>query len=146
MKLQNLLPHMAGKAVLVNGTKYQLNAEGVVNVPNETDAAKLLASKSWRAFEDSVEAPTVPQKASEPQPQPAPPPEPPKAPVEAETASDPGSDAGGEGKDPEEEWPDPDESMKKGYLQEMADAYEVEYTPKTTKKELVDAIMDKMYG
>lgn len=56
------------------------------------------------------------------------------------------ADADAEGEDGDaNEWPDPDVSMKKDYLQAMADAYEVEYEEKTTKAELVELIKAKMY-
>lgn len=55
-------------------------------------------------------------------------------------------DSVGEGPeiDPDE-WPDPEVSMKKEYLQDMADAYDIEYEDKTTKTKLVELIQVKMY-
>lgn len=45
----------------------------------------------------------------------------------------------------ETEWPDPTMKMTGKYLREIADAYEVSYNEKTTKKELVKTIMKAMY-
>lgn len=43
------------------------------------------------------------------------------------------------------EWPDPEESMDIDYLREMAEAYEVSFTPRTAKKTLVKRISAAMY-
>lgn len=62
--------------------------------------------------------------------------------AEEEEADDEGDeeDSAGDG-----EWPDPKESMAIGYLREMAEAYEVKFTPKTSKKTLVKRISEAMY-
>jgi hypothetical protein len=48
---------------------------------------------------------------------------------------------------PEEgaDWPDPTEEMPLAYLRQMADAYEVKYTARSNKKELVRKVMVEMY-
>jgi len=64
----------------------------------------------------------------------------------AEPEEDPELDEGpSPASDDSVEWPDPTEAMKKDYLQEMAQAYEVEGWAALTKKQLVAAIMEKMY-
>lgn len=45
----------------------------------------------------------------------------------------------------EDEWPDPHMGMGKPQLQEIAKAYELTFTPKTTKQELIDMINTAMY-
>jgi len=103
----------------------------------DIEAAAMMASQ------DQFEA----EKAGEANP-------PPKAPdseTEDSEADDTKADDGeGEASDKEAEeevveWPDPKETMNKDTLHEIADAYEVPYEEKTTKKELVAAIKVAMY-
>ena len=42
-------------------------------------------------------------------------------------------------------WPDPTEDMPLDYLREMADAYEVKHTAKTSVKTLIKRIAGEMY-
>lgn len=132
MKLQNTIPHMAGQSVRVNGTSYQLDAKGVVNVIDEKDIAKLLADRTaWRVYVDR--SPIVNPVVT---PAPVTVPTPLAAPIEESP----------EDAIPPDEWPDPDVSMTTKQLHEIADAYRVPYTSKTSKKALVDLIMVAMYG
>jgi hypothetical protein len=47
MKLKNTLPHMRGKAVLVNGTIYTIDEYGFADIGDEADSKKLLAGAAW---------------------------------------------------------------------------------------------------
>jgi len=157
MKLQNSKAYMAGKSVLCNGTLYEIDKDGVADVAKK-DAERLLAGADWSVYKPAkaakkAGAQKAPQKPSEPEPK-VPPPEPaddpqgdPAGDGEGEPAGEGGEEPAGEGTATEDPnaWPDPDMSMKKEYLQEMATAYEVEFEEKTTKQELVGAIMKKMY-
>lgn len=158
MKLQHLKVHMRGQAILCNGVHYKVDSDGIIEVEDADDAKRLMASPDCVPYKAPQKAQKTPQAAPKPQPKPAPPKEP-KAPEPAVEAVSPepepdddgetglldeeGQDAGDQGEAPE--WPDPDMSMTKAYLQEMADAYEVEHNPAMTKKDLIEAIMEKMY-
>ena len=135
MKLQNTVAHMAGTTVKANGNVYEVGPTGITDVDNENDAQRLLADRStWRRYVErapvvakpdsepaKVEIPKVVAKAPEKAPEPT-------------TESDTGID-----------WPDPKPSMTVKQLHEIADAYQVEYTAKTTKSVLVETIMGAMY-
>jgi glucan-binding YG repeat protein len=54
--LVNLLTHMAGKGVLVNGTVYPIDQEGLAQDVKDEDAAKLLQSKAWMVFDPEAAA------------------------------------------------------------------------------------------
>lgn len=54
--LVNLLKHMAGKSVLVNGAVYKIDQDGVVSDVLEADAAKLLQSKAWMEYDPEAAA------------------------------------------------------------------------------------------
>lgn len=54
--LVNLLKHMAGKSVLVNGTVYAIDEDGVVKDVADADAAKLLQNKAWMEFDPEAAA------------------------------------------------------------------------------------------
>ena len=153
MKLQCTIPHMYGTTVKVNGTVYRIDGTGAAKVEKTEDAMKLLAdSATWRPrVERTPVASTVIPKAVQVPLPPTPPvasPVPLAVPME-ETKPDEGSqeDWGGEnGKDDEKEWPDPTMQMKISELREIADAYQLAYTARTTKTVLVKAIMEAMYG
>jgi hypothetical protein len=49
--LVNLLDHMKGKGVCVNGTIYQIDAEGIARDVSDNDAQKLLASRNWMEYD-----------------------------------------------------------------------------------------------
>ena len=116
MDLRYVLEHMKGSSVRINGKVYKIDMKGEVKGVKDIDAHKLLANReAWQ---------TIPSR------QPVPP----------EPAEDPV-----DGKEKTEDWPDPEESMSKAYLQDMAAAYEVDCSPKVTKKELVDLIKAGMY-
>jgi hypothetical protein len=164
MKLRNKHDHMKGKSVLCNGTHYEVGPDGIVEVTDANDAKRLRASKDWLPVKnkaDDAENSGKTPEAKKPQPKkPAPPTAPPAEPEAAEEAAEaepepveeePGEKAvdeepAGEAEGEANEWPDPTMDMSKAELQEIADAYEVEYDNKTNKQGLVDAIMHKMYG
>lgn len=186
--LVNLLRHMAGKSVLVNGTVYQIDPEGVVTDVADTDAAKLLQNKAWMEYDPEAEAkreerrkvlreqykqekggiqlltregelidphavnkaqekaertkdyPSMRSEPGSPEVDAGVPAEEPVAPeIEAATHEEKGTLGG------DYEWPDPDMSMKKAYLQDMAHAYGVKFNAQTKKQELVSKIMVAMY-
>lgn len=124
MDFQCLQANLYGQKVRVNGTQYDVSADGVVAGVSDADAKKLMAMPlAWKKV--------VARKAVE---MPLP------APEEAEVAAL-AATLESEGI----EWPDPEESMDLDYLQKMADAYEVKYAAKTSKKTLVQAIKKAMY-
>lgn len=49
--LENLNEHMKGKGVLVNGTVYAINEQGLAEITKKEDAEKLLNSASWQIFD-----------------------------------------------------------------------------------------------
>lgn len=193
--LLNLLPHMKGKSVLVNGTQYQIDQDGIAHGVAQADADRLLHSKAWMRYDPEslkeleerrkairdefkqggiqlitrkgelidpraineaeakkqaeavVDADDFPSMRSEsesnPQPEPQPQPQP-ESGLDEPLGPDPvGPDADGE--QTSDEWPDPHMGMKKPFLQNMANAYGLQYTPQTKKQELVDMIMRAMY-
>ena len=106
-----------GSAVNINGNIYMVT-NGVINVDKEADINKLLKlSGSWTPI---VERTPVVTEATT---------------VVEETVEDNG-----------EEYPDPNMKMTVAELHRIADAYEVTYSSKTTKRQLVNAIMKAMYG
>lgn len=164
MKLQNSKKHMAGKSILVNGTHYKLGQDGVADVAKK-DAERLLTGPDWSVYKPAKTAKKAgPQKAAQKPPdgEPKVPPPDPASEAPQEPENEPQEDPAGEGEgepageapqgtedgsgeeDPNA-WPDPDMSMTKAYLQEMADAYEVESNEAMTKKDLIEAIKEKMY-
>lgn len=133
MKLQNTVPHMVNETVKVQGTVYEINGEGVADVDNEEHALRLLADRSmWRRYvERSPVTPKVPEA--------------PKPPVQTKAPETKPEDTTKPPQENGDEWPDPKTSMAVKQLHEIADAYQVEYDAKTTKKVLVDLIMKAMY-
>lgn len=120
-KLQCLLPHKINTVVSVNGTEYKIDSKGIANVVNEADAIKLLANAAgWKRLIErepiaKVETTSIPLPSKE---------------VEETTLV---------------EYPDPNTKMSLSELREIADAYQVKYDTKTSKKALVDLIMSAMY-
>lgn len=47
MKLKNSLRHMINNKVRVNGTTYQLNAKGVIDIDDKDAIATLLQDEAW---------------------------------------------------------------------------------------------------
>jgi len=140
MKLKNDKAHMRGKAVLVNGTIYPIDANGIADVPQQDDADKLLQADAWREYE--------PQEGPQPTPKAEAPKGPENAPEVAEKAPEQVSEADDVGQDvgePGEDYPDPSMDMTKKQLQRMADDYELEYKPQTNKAELIEMINAAMY-
>jgi len=145
MDLKCLQDHMKGKKLLVNGTSYAIDVEGYLRDVKDADSPKLLSmTKCWVAVGAVKPAPkgkdpdaTLPSiepmvMAAEERKLSKPSPEPVKEEVAAEVVV-------------EEEWPDPKETMAMDYLQQMADAYEVSYDGRMTKKTLVKRIREAMY-
>lgn len=157
MDLQNILERKRYTKVLVNGTVYEIDARGVVRDVKKEDAEKLLKnSKVWRIYNEKqpvkrAQSEKAPEKPEPPPEDPEVSQEPEEAPAEAPEAPEEASEDSNEedGEEPEEasgdEYPDPDMRMNKAKLQEIADAYEVEYSSSTTKLELVDLINEAMY-
>lgn len=134
MDLQCLQDHMRGQKFLVEGNVYTVDQDGIARGIKEADAAELLKMPaSWRKPRTPVAAKgkeadvTIPSMES--------------AVIAAEQRKMADTPAAPEA----EEWPDPDDSMELDYLQKMADAYEVKYDAKTTKKTLVKRIREAMY-
>lgn len=150
--VRNILSHMRGKSVLVNGTQYTIDESGYAEVA-EADAAKMLQGHHWKPVSRRpAREPAAPEREQAPV-QEAPPSEP------GETSdSELESEEAGENLKSEEEspavpldtegspeYPDPTMDMSKSELREIAAAYQIEYEPRTTKKELVDLITAAMY-
>lgn len=140
MKLQSLLPHMLNNSVRVDGVTYRTDSNGVTTVNDEKHIQKLLSnSAAWRPYVERVPV-SASGKPTKPVAKPAPVAELAKV-IKPEPVSEPEPEL-----EDREEYPDPTMSMTLARLQEIAGAYEVPYTSKTTKRELVDAIMVAMYG
>jgi hypothetical protein len=156
MDLYSLDTHLKGRSIYVNGTIYPIDAEGVARGLSDADGKKLLTMSSW-----SASPPTASRRAaakariqlvtSTGALIPPPPVTEPKVPeVEPEPTDFPSMKS----EKPEDEkavlrgdWPDPTIEMSKAELQEMADAFGVDYdAKKTTKPELVENIHKAMYG
>jgi hypothetical protein len=130
MKVRNTLDHKAGTSILVNGTRYQIGKDGIVQDVSEEDAAKLgvdQPGRPWRSVKDRTPAPE------------APPPPPP--PMESELAEEELAE-----EELEEEWPEPEEDMDIEYLREMAEAYEVNWTSRMKASTLVKRIKEAQEG
>ena len=138
MDLLNAFKHMKGQQVTVNGNTYTVDSKGVAKGVKPEDAAKLLQNRKAWSPAPGERAPVTIKEAPKAKQEVAPPP-PVEEPAVGETEEEVAA--------PEEatEWPDPEESMTKDYLQSMADAYQVPYKSNTTKKELVAAIHAAMY-
>lgn len=155
--------HMRGKGVLVNGTVYKIDADGVAKDVAPQDAAKLrLCGNGWE--EDKTggakAVPKVkPGKISK-VPDIAPPivnpplldkpklfggrlPEDEPVPeTKTETETDPETT---ETTETEEEIEAPSMRMTKAELHALADQYEVKYEPETTKRELLELLESAMF-
>jgi len=152
--LKNCLPHMAGQTVKVNGAVYQIDEAGLVNIDDKSAVDKLLQNKAaWSRVAMQIQV--TPAKTEQPKPvetsveKPAS--KPVRKPVAKKVVVEPvkktkkqkeqpaGVDNGGV------DWPDPTPSMAIGYLRQMAEAYDVPFTGKTPKSELVKLIHAAMY-
>ena len=117
MLLKNQLQHMAGKAVLVDGEKFEIDADGFADV-SDNAAKKLLASKFWakgkRRKPVAAEKPEEkPEEISEEKPEE-------NAKEELDIAS-----------------------MSKAELVVMCEANDVEFPSNATKKDLVNLLVAK---
>jgi hypothetical protein len=129
---------MRGKSVLCNGTTYELDMEGEVEVDDAEDAEKMLSAREW------VDADNMPIA--------------PRAPVKERAKGGSGAVQliGKDGKtmatkkDPPipadgEDWADPDPGYSIEWLKACADAYEVSYGKTIKPKTLADRIKKAMY-
>lgn len=143
MDLRTRLEHMRGKSILINGTRYEIDAAGIISGIKEADAAKLIRNPAWSTT-DGTE-PKAPKPKDEPtEPSMA------SAVIAAEERKlipdPPPADEGVSEDETSDEWPDPTEDMDIEYLRQMADAYEVSYSGRTGAKTLVKKIRAEMYG
>lgn len=154
--VRNVLPHMKGSSVNIDGREYKLDAEGVIRGVSDDDAKQLLGYRGtpWRVLTARTPvAATKPEIPASPPPPPLPsaPPQPtipdlPEKPVVQSSDAGEGVAAVEERiPGPGEEWPDPHEDMSVEYLRKMADAYRVKYSKNTSKKELVKRLAATMY-
>lgn len=165
MDLQNVLRHMRGKSVVVNGTRYQVDADGVAAGVSGNDASKLLLNQdAWRPYippqnkrgvtpKPNLKAEAKPKPVTvEPEVKPEVKPEvEPEAEPEPEVKPGPALELDPEVVEPGvipgegQAWPDPKEDMDPDYLRAMADAYGVAYRKNTTTKKLAESIFAAMY-
>jgi len=133
MDLFNIMEHTRNTKIYVNGNTYDVDHDCVVHNVAEEDAKKLLsfASRVWRVWEG-----VSPKKAAEIRKQAAEAREQAKAKPEPKPA---------EPKADEEEYPAPTLQMPKAELQRIAVAYQVEFTDRTSKAELVRLIEEVMF-
>lgn len=173
MDLQNALPHMRGKSIMVNGTTYVVDAHGVARDVADGDADKLLrrTNGAWRVCierqpvrggeptpEPDREDTTVPnvdasavlaaqdqfeaRKRGEANPAPSEAAEgaaPTGQTVEKQEPTAPTEDAGTEPGGPKL-----DPSMAIEDLRQMADAYQVTYTARTSKETLLKRLQEAL--
>lgn len=142
MKVQSLLAHKANTKVMVNGTIYDIDAQGCIDGLPKEDAEKLLSSKHWAKFGErrpvksgkksgkvvllnSGGQPVEGQKALEPE--------------KNEEPKDP--PIPGEGED----WADPKEEYSQKWLMACAEAYGVKAKPNWKKATIVRKIAAAMY-
>jgi len=127
MRFRSTIPHKAGSGLLINGSQYQIDADGVIEVQNPEHSAKLQQDSTWLPL--AVPKNNEPKLAS------------PRNPVveEAEEIEAPADE------EPEPEWPEPHEGMELAYLRSMSDAYKVKYGPRSLKATLVRNIKKAMY-
>ena len=166
MDLINLLPHKRNTAVTVNGTTYQIDRDGLARGIKKEDAAKLLQNvEAWREY--TGKAPTKSERPAGARigligndGSQIPPPDAtnPAQDVSANLAAQDQFEAKkkGEANPPPSEaekyvvpedgnWPDPADDMPIEYLRQMAEAYEVKHSAKTSKKDLIKKITAEMY-
>lgn len=159
-KLKNNLPHMAGQSVNVNGTRIQIDSDGIVEISDPLIVDRLLQNKAaWSlvaseekaATKPKVEAPKRVEAVKVEAPKKVEITTPPKVIVREPIVEEKKEESKKEKLDQVTEdgwadWPDPTPSMSIGYLRQMADAYpSVNYTIKTSKAELIKRIMTAMY-
>jgi len=158
MKLNCIYPHMANKAVLVNGNRYSLDADCCVEIGKQEDCDKLLAGAGWREFKVNVH--TAPRQVvlkatGKPVEKPAPVvvapvvEEPvvvedePEAEITVKAVEE--DSAGWEIPEEGEDWPDPTEDMPIEYLRDMAKAYQLKVHHATGKAKLVALLTEAMF-
>ncbi len=128
MDLRNNLPHMVGKFVLVNGTRYKIDEEGVAKKIKDKDAVKLLLNKAvWgpvRSPAKGGKGKGAPSKDADSK--------------DADTTSD-GDTITADGA---KEWPEPTVEMDHEYLREMAAAYDVSTTHNMKPETMVTRIKE----
>lgn len=123
--------HYRNTRIRINGNTYDIDHDCVLRGVAEEDAQKLLgfASRVWRIWEGAhpAEVAKVRKQMAESKPKPEKKPEPIVEPEE------------------EKEYPAPTMQMSKPELQEIAMAYEVEFSERTSKAELVRLIEAVMF-
>jgi len=160
MNLYTTHKHKAGKAMMVNGNVYQVGPDCVARDVKQEDAEVLLQNTSWmdeskrpvgpsddvKAKREAWKAEQAAKAAERPSQDATKPSIEPMliAAEERKLAPEPKSDPEPE-VETEDEWPDPSEDLDIEKLREMADAYEVEYGDRTTKKTLVNKLTKVMY-
>lgn len=157
--VQNSLAHMRGQFISIEGKDYKCDEQGIIRGMPEADAKKLVERRNspWRYYTERKPvakapgpvAPVAPVASPSPL---IPPvehvPEVPKVP-EVKVEAKPEVPAPSEAEKipaPGEDWPDPDEKMSLGYLQKMAQAYNVKFNKTMSKAVLTKKIMAAMYG
>lgn len=127
MNLKSSLKSKRGTAIKVNGTVYDIDANGVVHVSDE-DAEKLLKNPNWSVVDGGTEKPKT-----KPKPKPEPEPEP-----------DFEEDDDGEDDFDENDDVLPDETWTAKELKDKADVLGINYRSNISKKKLIDLILDAM--
>lgn len=122
--LKNLLRHMRGQVVRVNGTNYNIDADGIAHDLKSEDAEKLLKGQAWELLTPRVD------------------PEPALLSDDGEPVTDPDKEPG-EG-EPGEPVGSPSESMDLDDLKAMADKLGVAYGTNIGKALLVERIEEAM--
>lgn len=154
MDLINRLAAKRNTTVTVNGTTYSIDSNGLCSGVKESDAAKLLRNtEAWleasavakgRVAQAQVKKTGIALIGMDgteiPRPE-----APVSAPVEVEAVEVEEPTTSWEVPEEGADWPDPTEEMPLAYLRQMADAYEVKYTARSNKKELVRKVMVEMY-
>ena len=150
--------------MLVNGTTYQIDKDGICKDINAEDTEKLLLNGEWT---EDTEVPNASNRATRPrmasmlltadgdavegQVSPADQVEAKQAEKEADAAKEAPKDAPKDAPAKEvvpedgEHWPDPAPEMQIDYLRKMADAYGVAYTPRLGAVKLCERIKKAMY-
>lgn len=169
MDLRSKYGHMRSGKVLVNGTCYHVDADGLVHGVTDLDAAKLLSVAGWEAQDGRAAPVVVPEARKVPDLRPtmirtaAPAPKS-ELPGGDPWPTDDGDDEDGPAAVPEkpgprlepqpvaelrpaeaEKIPEPSMALSKAQLQGLADRYGVAYEAATTKRQLVDLLVAAMF-
>jgi hypothetical protein len=145
MDLRNLLPHKANTKVLVNGTVYDIDKDGIAKDVKDEDAKKMLQSAHWDLAKGVKPKAAKSTEATKPLT---------PAPKDKKERGDGIQllDSSGDvvNVDPPipekegDEWADPDERYSWDWLKACAEAYGVKYKGKS-KSKMVEKIQAEMY-